>query len=83
MDEKSCPLYLVHTSNDQIVNIRNAMVLGEAYTDAGLTFEMHVYPDAPHGVALGNAITKCGCEKYENPCIAQWVKNAVMWAERV
>ena len=83
VDEKSCPLYLVHTSNDQIVNIRNAMVLGEAYTDAGLTFEMHVYPDAPHGVALGNAITKCGCEKYENPCIAQWVKNAVMWAERV
>ena len=83
VDARSVPLYLVHTSNDQVVNIRHALYMANAYTEAGLTFEMHVYPDAPHGVALGNAITKCGCEKYDNPAIAKWVENAVEWAKSV
>lgn len=83
VDEKSAPCYIVHTSNDQAVNIKNALVLAEAFADKGITFELHVYPDAPHGVALGNKITKCGVEKWENPQIAKWVENAACWAENL
>jgi len=44
---------------------------------------MLIYPDAPHGVALGNEITKCDTEKWCNPAIAKWIEQAVAWAENV
>jgi len=44
---------------------------------------MHIYPDAPHGIALANRITSCGNPKLNNPCIAKWVENAALWAEQL
>lgn len=81
VDERTAPAYLVHTSNDQLVDVRNSLVLGAAFRAAGLPFEMHIYPDAPHGVALGNRITRCWDEKFDNPAIAKWVENAAAWAD--
>jgi len=80
---ESCPLFLVHTSNDGDVDVRNSLCLAERYRECGLQFEMHIYPDAPHGVALGNRITRCNVEKWENPAIAKWVEHAADWAETV
>lgn len=79
--EESAPLYLMHTSNDDVVDVRNSLLLANAYKEAGLKFELHIYPDAPHGVALGNEITECGCGKFNNPCISKWIENAVNWAK--
>ncbi len=81
VDGRSAPAYIVHTANDGLVDVRNSLSLAAAYRAAGLTFEMHIYPDAPHGVALGNRITKCGEEKFDNPAIAKWVENAAIWAD--
>ena len=81
--EKASPAYIVHTSNDQAVHVKNSLDLAGAYADAGLPFELHIYPDGPHGMALGNSITECGVKKYNNPCFAKWVENAVMWAENI
>lgn len=55
--------------------------MAEKYRENELLFEMHIYPDAPHGVALGNEITKCGVEKHQNAAIAKWVENAAAWAD--
>jgi len=78
---QAVPLFIVHTSNDQLVDVRNSLCLAEKYREQGIPFEMHIYPDAPHGVALGNEITKCGESKWENAAIAKWVENAIKWAE--
>ena len=83
VSEKSSPAYIVHTSNDQVVNVKNSLALAQAYADAGLMFEMHIYPDAPHGSALGNEITAGDVEKFNNPCIAKWVENAAAWAKQI
>ena len=83
VDEDSSPAFIMHTANDQIVNVNNALAIAGAYANANVPFEMHIYPDAPHGVALGNKITKCSNEKYENPAIAEWVKHAAVWADNV
>ena len=82
VDEKSSPLFVVHTSNDGGVDVRNSLILADAYRRAGLLFEMHIYPDAPHGVALGNEITRCGVEKWSDPAIGEWVSHAARWAKR-
>ena len=81
VDERTAPAYILHTSNDQVVDLRHSLLLASAFKEAGKEFEMYIYPDAPHGVALGNRITKCGNEKYDNPCIAKWVENAAAWAD--
>ena len=80
---ESSPAFLVHTSNDGMVDVRNSLVLAEAYRCAGVLFEMHIYPDAPHGVALGNEITAFGRAEWNDPAIAGWVGHAAEWAKRV
>lgn len=81
--KESSPAYIMHTSNDQVVPVRNALDLARAYVEAGMMFELHIYPDAPHGVALGNEITNNGVEKYVDASIAKWIENAVYWTEKV
>lgn len=81
VDENAAPLFMVHTSNDQVVDIRNALVLGEAYRKQKKQFELHVYPDAPHGIALANKITRCGNAKWCGTEMAKWVEAAVAWTE--
>lgn len=82
VDENSSPAFIMHTSNDQIVNIKNSLCLADVLAEKGIKFEMHIYPDAPHGVALGNEITECGNEKWNNKSIAKWIEQAVEWAEQ-
>jgi dipeptidyl aminopeptidase/acylaminoacyl peptidase len=83
VDADSVPAFILHTSNDQIVDVRNSLRLAEAYKQAGLQFEMHIYPDAPHGVALGNDITWEGKEAWKNAAIAEWVRMAAAWADQL
>lgn len=44
---------------------------------------MHIYPDAPHGIALANEITACNNEKWCDPAIAEWVRHAAVWAKSI
>lgn len=79
VDHRSIPAFVVHTFNDDVVDVRNALVLANAYKMADRVMELHIYPDAPHGSALGNAITACGKAKWDNPAIAGWVELAACW----
>jgi len=82
VDENSSPAFIMHSSNDGLVDVRNSLCLADALANKGIKFEMHIYPDAPHGVALGNEITRCGNEKWCDSSIAKWVESAVEWAEK-
>lgn len=83
VDKDSAPAFIMHTSNDEIVDVRNSLSLASAYKAAELQFELHVFPDAPHGAALGNKITSYGKPKYENSAIAEWVRMAAFWADNL
>ena len=83
VDERTAPLFLVHTSDDPGVDVRNSLLLASACRAKGLPFELHVYPHGPHGVALGNDITACGNPGWSNPRVARWVKDAAAWAEEI
>jgi acetyl esterase/lipase len=83
ISESSSPAYILHTSNDEIVNVKNSLTLANALAEKQIKFEMHIYPDAPHGIALANNITKCGNEKWCNLHIAEWVRSAAEWAEQL
>lgn len=81
VDADSAPAFIMHTSNDEIVDVRNSLTLGMAYKAADLQFEMHIYPDGSHGLALANMITSHGRPTRENAAIAEWVRMAAVWAD--
>lgn len=83
VDENTVPAFIMHSSNDEIVNIKNSLSIANALANRNMKFEMHIYPDAPHGVALGNDITRCGNPKWVNSAIAKWIEQAVYWAENI
>lgn len=83
VDADSAPAFIVHTSNDQIVDVRNSLALGAAYREAGLKFELHVFPNGPHGWGLGTPVTSVGKEKFIIPAASEWVRMATVWADGV
>lgn len=83
VNENSSPAFIVHTSNDEVVPVKNSISLANKLAEQGIKFELHIFPDGPHGVALGNDVTRCGVEKWENEAIAKWVESAVFWAKNI
>ena len=82
IDSDSAPAFILHTVNDKVVDVRNSIEASHAYADAGVPFEMHIYPDSPHGVALGNEITGSNPE-WIRPNIAEWIRMAAYWADNL
>ena len=83
VDERSVPLFVMHTSDDAVVPIASALKLATAYAEKGLPFELHVYPHMRHGAALANEITSYGDPTLENEAIAGWVRMAAYWAKHL
>ena len=83
VDERTSPAFLMHTSADDLVPVENSLAFASAMAKAGLKFELHIYPDGPHGIALANPITSVNLEGYQDKSVAKWVSAAAEWAERI
>lgn len=83
VDRDSSPAFIMHTAEDEGVDVRNTISLAMSYANAGVPFEMHIYPNGPHGIALGNEITDMGNPEYNDPIIAEWVRLAAAWADKI
>ncbi len=70
--EKTPKTFLWHTSNDGCVNVKNSLVFAEHLRDCGVPFEMHIYPNGPHGLGLAPDL----------PDIRTWAPLAADWIER-
>ena len=46
------PAYIWHTANDDLVPVENSLILAEALSRAQVPFEMHIFPEGPHGIGL-------------------------------
>ena len=83
VDGHTSPAFILHTFDDERVPVQNALAIAQAYAEAGVSFEMHVYPHAPHGVALGTGVTAMGHDSYDNAAIARWVADSAVWMKGI
>ena len=83
VDEKTVPMFLVHTVPDNVVSVRNSLVMAEALTNNGISYELHIYPEGCHGIALANEITSCGNEEMDIPCAAGWIDEAARFIKNL
>lgn len=83
VDERSAPAFIVHTANDRLVKVENSLAFASAYAAKKIPFELHIFEDSPHGMALSNKMTAIGNPKYDNPHNAHWVELAAEWTDNL
>lgn len=77
------PAFLLHTANDACVPVENTLLMASALSAAKVPFEVHIYPSAPHGCALGNQVTAAEMKEWNDPAIGQWVQHSILWMNRI
>ncbi len=78
------PSFIWHTFTDTAVPVDNSLLMAAALSDKGVPFELHIFPNGPHGLALANKITAgTGYPQYIVPECQQWADMAIRWAENL
>lgn len=70
--DRTPPVFLWHTSDDDCVDVKNSLVFCEALREHRVKFELHVYPHGHHGLGLGS----------DRPDISAWSGLAADWVLR-
>lgn len=80
------PAFLWHTFNDDCVPVEHSLLLAQALRKNGVPFEMHIYPDGPHGLSTASRLT-AGGEAAKNPLVnphvATWIPLCGEWLAQV
>lgn len=69
VSENTPKVFLWHTSADQAVSVKNSLVFGEKLRNFGIPFEMHIFPNGPHGLGLAKNM----------PDVSKWADLAADW----
>lgn len=72
------PAFIWHTRTDQLVPVENSLLLASALAENGIDFELHIYPDGPHGLSLATPVVG-----KVNDTAAQWFGESVRWIESI
>lgn len=78
VNETTPPAFIWHTFSDNCVPVQNALLMADAMTKAGVPFELHIFPNGPHGLALCNEQTRV-----LNPHCECWMELAIKWAKEL
>ncbi len=78
VDDRVPPTFLWHTFADSAVPVENSLLFAMALRKKGIPFELHVYPDGEHGLALANEETGAG-RFAPDPHVASWIGLCAEW----
>ena len=66
------PAFIWHTVADGGVPVENSLNLAKALSEKQVSYEMHLFPEGPHGLGLATS----------NPTVAQWAGLCQRWLAR-
>ena len=78
VDSDTPPCFIWHTFTDTVVPVENSLRFANALNCVKVPFEMHIFPNGPHGLSLSNHIT-AGTPDCNVPEVQVWVELAVKW----
>ena len=82
--EQTPPCFLWHTFTDAAVPVENSLVMAKALADHKVPFELHIWPDGPHGLALVTPETNfAGMENGYCARAASWIHSAANWLREI
>lgn len=67
------PAFIWHCADDRTVPVQNSLLLAGALSERNVPYELHIFPEGGHGIALCDITTiRGGDPRYINPTAAQW-----------
>lgn len=76
ISQDTCPAFLWHTAEDDIVDVENTLAMVSALHQAGVPCEAHIFPFGGHGLSV------CTQEiGMPHPHNAQWMDLCLRWLE--
>ena len=79
VDAETSPAFLMHTADDAVVPVGNALNMIRALVGHRIPCEARIYARGPHGLALATAATAMGNPELMHPEAAHWVEDADRW----
>lgn len=83
VDADTPPAFIWHTASDTAVPVENSLLFAAALSEHKIPFELHVYPDGPHGLALCNKETWVGNPRYVDPHSEGWMDLSIKWIDKI
>lgn len=77
------PAFIWHTLTDELVPVENSFLFAGALKKADIPFELHIYPDGPHGLSLGTRETASVYEDRLNELVKTWIDLCARWIAKV
>lgn len=75
------PTFIWHTANDELVPARNALRFAMALAEQGVPYELHIFDQGVHGLALADEVTEVQ-GRFLNPDCRIWMELALQWLKR-
>ncbi len=79
VDSSTSPAFMWHTFTDKTVPVQNSLLYASALAAAGVPFELHIYPEGHHGLALCNEFTMSANQANIVPHAEGWIGLAIKW----
>ena len=72
------PAFLWATVSDASVPVEHSLMYSDALQKAGVPFELHLFPNGPHAMALADARSE-GRPEQQDPHVANWFPLCLEW----
>lgn len=82
VDKNAPPAFLFGTVEDRLTPY-GALAVANAYTQAGVDYELHLFQFGPHGLALATAESADGSIQCIDQRFAQWHEMSVTWLRKI
>lgn len=80
VNSDTVPAFIWHTYQDAGVPVENSLYLAAAMRKNDIPFELHIFPEGPHGLALANRLTwNPGNDALINPSAEKWMEMSKLW----
>lgn len=83
VDGQTPPTFLFATAADELVPVEHSLQFAAALDRAKVPFELHVFMNGGHGLALANPVTSSGMKKMVDADAVKWVGLCAAWLENV
>ncbi|MGT2801790.1 alpha/beta hydrolase [Streptococcus henryi] len=81
IDEATPPMFIWATAGDQLVHVSQSTRLATALAEKGIPFELHIFEEGEHGLALGTQAT-ASKSSHLNSDVSKWIDLAEAWLEK-
>ena len=81
--EYTPPAFIFATANDARVPVEHSLAFAAALDAVRVPFELHIFQDGVHGLALATTVTSSGNPDLVNSDVAKWLGLCIAWLENL